>query len=71
MKVTFVYSDQEVSKEVFIKAWYKSLVEFGYNSLTEKVTASEVDKIIKGEPLTIIGEFMKKGIKIKADDSNN
>jgi hypothetical protein len=51
-----------VSKKDYITAKTKALKEFGYTSLTEKEVSEQLDKILKGEELSVIGMFMKDDI---------
>ena len=51
-----------VTKEKYIKAKTKDLREFGYTNLTEEEVRVQLEKILKGEELDIIGMFMEKDI---------
>ncbi len=51
-----------VSKQDYITAKTKDLKK-SYTSLTEKTVSEQLDKILKGEPLTVIGMFMEDDIK--------
>ena len=51
-----------VAKKDYITAKTKALKEFGYTNLTEKEVAEQLDKILKGEKLSVIGMFMEGDI---------
>lgn len=53
-----------VNKKEYIKAKANQLKEFGYSSLTEKEVRLQIDNIIKGNPISIIGMFMKDEVII-------
>lgn len=55
-----------VSKKDYITAKTKSLQEFGYTNLTEKEVSIQLDKILKGEELSVIGMFMEDDIDNEA-----
>lgn len=51
-----------VEKEKYIAAKTKDLRAFGYSNLTNDEVRIQLEKILKGEPLDIIGMFMEKDI---------
>lgn len=51
-----------VDKEIYIIAKTKDLIEFGYKNLSESEVESQLDKVIKGEEINIIGMFIQKDI---------
>jgi len=51
-----------VDKEQYISAKTKDLKEYGYESLTRQDVANQLEKVIKGEELDIIGMFIEKDI---------
>lgn len=55
----------DVSKDSFISAKWKDLKEFGYTTLTRDEVANQVEKILNGEKLSVIGMFMKNDIVAK------
>lgn len=55
----------EVNKDAYITAKWKDLREFGYTNLTRDEVASQVDKILNGEELNVIGKFMKSDIVLE------
>jgi hypothetical protein len=57
-----------VSKDAYITAKTKDLIEWGYGSLTEEVVRAQVDKILSGDTeLDIIGHFCKGDFYTKAE----
>ena len=54
-----------VERSKYTQAKYKQLKKFGYNNLTIKEVETELDAILKGEKLTVIGMFMKDDIITK------
>lgn len=52
-----------VGKKDYIKAKTKDLKEFGYYELTENEVSCQVDKILKGGNLSVIGKFMEDDIE--------
>lgn len=48
--------------EKYIEAKTKYLQEFGYATLTKKEVGIQLEKILNGEKLDIIGMFMEKDI---------
>ena len=54
----------KISKEFYIKAKTKDLIEFGFRGLTEDEVLDQVNKILDGyKPLSIIGHLCKKDMK--------
>ena len=51
-----------VAKKDYITAKTKALKEYGYTDLTEKEVSDQLDKILKGESLSVIGMFMEDDI---------
>lgn len=51
-----------VPKEKYIKAKTEDLRAFGYDNLTEKEVSIQLDKILAGQELDVIGMFMEKDI---------
>lgn len=51
-----------VTKEQYIKAKTKDLREFGYVNLTEEDVSNQVENVINGEELNVIGMFIEKDI---------
>lgn len=49
----------EVSRTAYITAKWKDLREFGYSSLTRETVITELDNLLAGRPVTVIGEFMR------------
>jgi hypothetical protein len=57
-----------VSKDAYITAKTKELVEWGYGSLTDDTVRVQVDKILSGDTdLDVIGMFCKKDFYAKAE----
>lgn len=46
-------------KEDYIIAKTKDLIEFGYSGLSTKTVAEQLEKILRNEPLNVIGMFMR------------
>lgn len=53
---------REVLKIAYIKAKTKDLQNFGYTTLTEEEVSNQLEKILKGEDLDVIGMFMESDI---------
>jgi hypothetical protein len=53
------YEPMTVSKDDYVKAKTKDLQAFGYPSLTEDDVRSQLEKALSGEPLDVIGQFIK------------
>lgn len=53
-----------VSKEAYIVAKTKDLIEFGYTDLTNKTVEEQLEKVLKGEELSIIGKFIEGDIEL-------
>lgn len=51
-----------VNKEDYIRAKTGDLREFGYNDLTEEDVSAQLEAILAGEQLDIIGKFIEKDI---------
>lgn len=51
-----------VSKEKYVAAKTKDLVEYGYATLTEEEVSKQVDNVLSGAELSIIGMFIEKDI---------
>ena len=60
-----------VSKQHYVTAKTKDLKEFGYESLTEAEVEDQVDKILNGEDLGVIGLFCKDDIQISPKANNH
>lgn len=54
--------DRIVEKSDYIKAKTNDLKEFGYESITESCVSEQLEKVIKGEKLSVIGMFIKDDI---------
>ncbi len=55
---------RRVYKKDYVTAKTKTLVEFGYSSLTEDEVLKQVDKIVAGsDDLDVIGHFCKSDIE--------
>ena len=52
----------KISKKKYIKAKTKDLKEFGYPDLTQKHVAEQLEKVLKGQKLTVIGKFIEGDI---------
>lgn len=52
----------KVPKEIYIIAKTKDLRQFGYANLSESEVESQLDKVLAGEELDIIGMFIEKDI---------
>lgn len=68
-KIRIRLDDREITttKEDYIEAKTKQMVEFGYGSLTEDQVARQLDLLLAGkttiaEGLTVIGMFMKQEV---------
>jgi len=59
-----------VSKADYIKAKTGDLKNYGYVSLKESELREQVDKILAGEELNIIGMFCEGDIDVEATKSN-
>lgn len=55
-------------REAYVKAKTKQLREFGYSDLSKEHVSEQVDAVLSGTSLSVIGMFMKEEIKGKADD---
>jgi len=64
MYIKIKINDKEVlvDKEDYIVARTKDLKEFGYSSITEDDVRSQLEKVFKGEVLSVIGLFIKDDI---------
>ena len=51
-----------VKKSAYVKVKTKDLREFGYTSLTEEDVSNQLEKVINGEELSVIGMFIEKDI---------
>ena len=51
-----------VKKNAYVKVKTKDLREFGYTSLTEEDVSNQLEKVINGEDLSVIGMFIEKDI---------
>ncbi len=51
-----------VSKQDYIKAKTGDLRNYGYETLTEEEVSMQLDRILKGEELNVIGMFIEKDI---------
>ena len=51
-----------VLKKHYVQAKTKSLIEFGYSNLKEEEVYEQLEKIIKGQELSVIGMFMEDDI---------
>ena len=54
----------EVSKQRYINAKLKVLREFGYTDLEEKTVSEQLEKVINGEELNVIGMFIEDDIDL-------
>lgn len=64
VKIQIDGKEKDVSKKLYIKAKCGDLKNFGYTNLTEKEVAIQLEKILAGKELDIIGMFMKDDIVI-------
>jgi len=64
MYIKIKINDKEVlvDKEDYIVARTKDLKEFGYSSITENDVRSQLEKVFKGEVLSVIGLFIEDDI---------
>ncbi|HUS48585.1 MAG TPA: hypothetical protein VMZ91_00330 [Candidatus Paceibacterota bacterium] len=64
MNIKIKINEKEVlvDKEDYIVARTKDLKEFGYSSITEDDVRLQLDKIFKGEVLSVIGLFIEDDI---------
>ncbi len=62
MKTVIMSNGKVVSEDRYIKMKTADLREFGYSTLTENQVAEQLEKIRKGEPLSIIGKFMENDL---------
>lgn len=51
-----------VSKNDYIEAKTAQLIEFGYPTLTKDEVSNQLEKLIHGESLTVIGKMMEGDI---------
>lgn len=56
------YETRTVKKKDYIIMKTKQLKEFGYGNLTEQAVEEQLDKLLKGEALTIIEMFMNNEV---------
>ena len=59
--------EKQVTKEDYIEAKTKQMVEFGYRSLTEDHISQQLELVLAGkmtmaEGLTVIGMFIKQDV---------
>lgn len=62
IKINLDGETRTVPKKAYIKAKTGDLQNFGYTNLTEKEVEIQLEKILKGEELDIIGMFMESDI---------
>lgn len=53
---------REVLTGVYISAKTKALRDFGYTNLTEDTVKEQIEKILAGEKLSVIGMFIESDI---------
>lgn len=64
-KETLLLTDgRTVYKEDYIKAKTKDMIEFGYSDLTEETVRKQLENILSGKELDVIGMFMEDDIEI-------
>lgn len=51
-----------VDKDVYITAKTKDLREFGYEKLSESEVEEQLNRVLNGEELNVIGMFIEKDI---------
>lgn len=66
MKKLNLQDGRLVSKADYVKAKTGDLKNYGYISLTESSLEEQVDKILAGEKLDIIGMFCESDIDVEA-----
>ena len=52
-------NNKTVSRADYIKAKTKTLLEFGYSTLTEDEVSKQLDNVLAGRPLNAIGMFIE------------
>lgn len=52
----------EVDRAAYIKAKTRQLRDFGYRDITERHVGEQVDALLAGKKLTVIGKFMEDEI---------
>ncbi len=62
IKIKLDSGNHIVSKAAYIKAKTGDLRNFGYSNLTESEVANQLEKILNGEELDVIGMFMESDI---------
>ncbi len=62
IKIKLDSGNRTVSKAAYIKAKTGDLRNFGYDTLTESEVADQLEKILNGEELNVIGMFMENDI---------
>jgi len=67
-KITILRDEEEVVVDTYkyIYAKTKDLQEFGYSQLTGDTVKEQLEKILNGEKLSVIGQFMKDDIVLNA-----
>ena len=65
MEEITLFNGEKINKDFYVKSKTKDLIEFGYKGLTEAEVLDQVNKILEGgQPLSIIGHFCVKDIKL-------
>lgn len=55
---------RHVSKSDYVTAKTKMLIEFGYTNLTEAEVETQLNNLLDGKELDIIGMFIEKDIEL-------
>lgn len=59
LKVNLNGKTVTVSRSAYVKAKTAQLREFGYSDLSESAVSEQIDKILAGQKLDVIGMFMQ------------
>ena len=59
-----------VYKKDYLEVKTNDLIEFGYTKLTKETVSDELEKLLKGEKVTVIGMFMKDDLLLPENNRN-
>jgi hypothetical protein len=62
IKINIGKGPEIVDKQLYIKAKHKTLVDFGYKSLTIAAVKEQLENVLNDKKLDVIGEFIKRDV---------
>jgi len=62
IKVDIGSGSEIVDKQLYIKAKHKTLIDFGYTTLTIQNVKEQLENVLNDKKIDVIGEFIKRDV---------